>query len=232
VPPVWCTAAEGCGMSKRYTNLRELCRIMRYEWGHRRAWHSRRALLYGLYWTFVRRYPGELCQDCGCPGRGFIWHSPNALYIELTGGLGGLCCPECFDKRAKAAGIWLTWTPMVCARRGPDGERHPNSNWWQNETRDDLMMGEPDPDFWKRDFEIPQPPWDRVRAALQQREITMSLPQIVHVARCPEHGLHGCRTECHCCGGPVEQVPMVEVCPGAISVPAASMTLGRTNDAR
>lgn len=29
------------------------------------------------------------------------------------------------------------------------------------------------------------------------------------IARCPEHGLHGERTDCFACGGPVEQVPMV-----------------------
>jgi hypothetical protein len=39
----------------------------------------------------------------------------------------------------------------------------------------------------------------------------VSLPEIVYIARCPEHGLHGCRETCHDCGGPVEQVPMVEV---------------------
>lgn len=31
----------------------------------------------------------------------------------------------------------------------------------------------------------------------------------VLVARCPEHGLHGERTECYECGGPVEQIAMV-----------------------
>lgn len=31
------------------------------------------------------------------------------------------------------------------------------------------------------------------------------------VARCPEHGLHGCRAECFECGGPVEQVEVVSV---------------------
>lgn len=38
-----------------------------------------------------------------------------------------------------------------------------------------------------------------------------NLPRVVNIARCPEHGLHGCRTECFVCGGPVEQVPMVPV---------------------
>jgi hypothetical protein len=31
----------------------------------------------------------------------------------------------------------------------------------------------------------------------------------VLIARCPEHGLHGERSECFVCGGPVEHVPMV-----------------------
>lgn len=34
--------------------------------------------------------------------------------------------------------------------------------------------------------------------------------ETVKIARCPEHGLHGARDECFECGGPVEQVEMVE----------------------
>lgn len=34
-------------------------------------------------------------------------------------------------------------------------------------------------------------------------------PPTVEIARCPEHGLHGERTECFVCGGDVERVPMV-----------------------
>lgn len=33
--------------------------------------------------------------------------------------------------------------------------------------------------------------------------------ETVSIARCPEHGLHGERTECFVCHGPVEQVQMV-----------------------
>lgn len=36
------------------------------------------------------------------------------------------------------------------------------------------------------------------------------MSRVALVARCPEHGLHGQRADCHACGGPVEQVPMVE----------------------
>lgn len=35
--------------------------------------------------------------------------------------------------------------------------------------------------------------------------------EVHRIARCPEHGLHGQRQECHECGGDVDQVPMVEV---------------------
>ena len=35
------------------------------------------------------------------------------------------------------------------------------------------------------------------------------MAEIVYFARCPEHGLHGCRTRCFECGEEVEQVPMV-----------------------
>lgn len=35
------------------------------------------------------------------------------------------------------------------------------------------------------------------------------MTQIFMVARCPEHGLHGLRSDCFVCGGPVERVPMV-----------------------
>lgn len=35
--------------------------------------------------------------------------------------------------------------------------------------------------------------------------------EVVNIARCPDHGLHGERDTCFICDGPVEQVPMVEV---------------------
>jgi hypothetical protein len=34
--------------------------------------------------------------------------------------------------------------------------------------------------------------------------------EVVYIARCPVHGLHGERHECFICGGPVERVPHVE----------------------
>ncbi len=40
---------------------------------------------------------------------------------------------------------------------------------------------------------------------------TLATTDVVLIACCPVHGLHGERTECHVCGGPVDQVPMVPV---------------------
>jgi hypothetical protein len=34
---------------------------------------------------------------------------------------------------------------------------------------------------------------------------------VVEIACCPEHGLHGCRSACFECGGPVDQMPMITV---------------------
>lgn len=47
--------------------------------------------------------------------------------------------------------------------------------------------------------------------ALPKRAVRGERARTVLVARCPEHGLHGCRETCFECGGPVEQVPMTEV---------------------
>lgn len=49
---------------------------------------------------------------------------------------------------------------------------------------------------------------DMLREALREAK-ARTCSSVVHVARCPEHGLHGCRDECFVCGGSVEQVAMV-----------------------
>lgn len=90
------------------------------------------------YWLHVRRWKGELCQDCG--GRYFdtIWDAADDLWEEVVGqkwerNLAGqwiyrdgdqivtedraqvvsLLCPNCFSKRADAKGIMLVWRPTV-----------------------------------------------------------------------------------------------------------------------
>lgn len=39
------------------------------------------------------------------------------------------------------------------------------------------------------------------------------MAEVTYIARCPEHGLHGCRDTCFECGRPVERVPMVPAPP-------------------
>lgn len=63
----------------------------------------------------------EYCRDCGVR-QPVVWWSPNELWAELTGqplaaDMGGVLCPNCFDRRAEKHGIWLRWHPVVDYRR-------------------------------------------------------------------------------------------------------------------
>ncbi len=133
---------------------------VRYYGKHRR-WA---ALLRALLAVLLLGHDSELCQECG-RRYPLIWWSPQPLWDELLapkyqgGCAGGLLCPRCFDAKAEAAGLRLNWTPMVVSRDGV-----PTSNWWCDETRDALMVGEPDPDYFP-DGQVrqPQPTWARVK---------------------------------------------------------------------
>ncbi len=119
-------------MSKRYTNLRELCGVIGYEWRTRKAWRTRRAALRGLYWWLIRRYPCELCQDCGrrVSADTNWWHAPDELWNGVMGrpgweeqygdhakyGVGGTVCPACFTARARTKGICVYWSPAIDER--------------------------------------------------------------------------------------------------------------------
>src|ERR1017187_2746106 len=96
-------------------------RRARIERSFRKHWeaHEWEAILWLIWWTVIREYGGETCQHCERPYRRrkhddfFIWHSPQPLWQELNGRYSGLICPPCFNRLAKEAGVWLTWTPMV-----------------------------------------------------------------------------------------------------------------------
>jgi hypothetical protein len=67
-------------------------------------------------------------------------------------------------------------------------------------------------------WESEVPPWrERTERAAEAAiravfdELGLKEGTVVYVARCTEHGLHGCRETCFECGKPVEQVPMVEL---------------------
>lgn len=134
--------------------------------------HRRYAPLARALWSvFVLRHYSEICLDCG-RRMPLIWWSPTPLWAELiTTSGGGLLCPRCYDERARAAGIRLMWTPMVSGREDTDGNVIPTTNWWLSDTRDWLMMGEPDPECFERDLKDrgiypTQWPWKRVKDAL------------------------------------------------------------------
>lgn len=84
----------------------------RYAWRYGWSWVvTSRTLLTALrcfYWTYVRGWDGEACWFCGRPY--MLWHSPDDLWTEFSGN-SGLCCPSCFDKRARERGVWLRWRP-------------------------------------------------------------------------------------------------------------------------
>lgn len=84
----------------------------RYTWRYGWRWivTSRTPFnaLKSFYWAFVRGWDGETCWFCEQPY--FLWHAPDDLWAQLSGNC-GLCCPQCFDKRAERAGISLHWSP-------------------------------------------------------------------------------------------------------------------------
>lgn len=58
----------------------------------------------------------EYCDDCGRK-QPLVWHAQDEVWLEVTGDVGGVLCPECFDKRAHDLGIMLYWRPEVEFRR-------------------------------------------------------------------------------------------------------------------
>lgn len=69
----------------------------------------------GNFW-----YNGETCNRCGRRYSYLLWWCPdNELFARLTGKVftppyvGGLFCPRCFDRLARAADITLEWNPRV-----------------------------------------------------------------------------------------------------------------------
>jgi hypothetical protein len=53
----------------------------------------------------------EFCEDCG-RRQPLVWWADNALWYTLADGEKTLC-PECFDRRARARGLFLRWVPQV-----------------------------------------------------------------------------------------------------------------------
>jgi len=58
----------------------------------------------------------EYCDDCGVR-QPLVWYSPDEVWREVTGAVGGVLCPKCFDIRGKRKGLLLYWTPTIEVRR-------------------------------------------------------------------------------------------------------------------
>ena len=48
---------------------------------------------------------GEVCMDCTRP-YDLVWAAPDALWNEVVGSPTGMLCPDCFDRRCNAKGIY------------------------------------------------------------------------------------------------------------------------------
>lgn len=108
--------------------------------------HRYVALARVLWLVIVMRHYSETCQECGRRYSWSGWHAPARLWAEVNGRYSGTMCPKCFGGKARALGYAIIWTPMV-AGNYVNGKYVANSNHWHNETRDWLMMGQPDPKF-------------------------------------------------------------------------------------
>jgi hypothetical protein len=76
-----------------------------------------RSFLRAQWMTWARRYPWELCQECGRPNAyepPFAWRADDAMWRKLVNADGsGLMCPSCFNQLAAAHGIRLYWRAEV-----------------------------------------------------------------------------------------------------------------------
>lgn len=154
--------------------------------------HRYVALARVLWLVIVLRHYSETCQECGRRYSWSGWHAPAPLWAEVQGRYSGTMCPMCFGKKARALGYSIIWTPMVVGNF-VDGKYVANSNHWSNETRDWLMMGQPDPNFMDHsESEV----WRDVRDGLDSwgwelPDLSYYPPENFKVSRSiPEAGAH------------------------------------------
>lgn len=69
---------------------------------------GRRAWLRYAWWTFVRRYNGEICQDCGRPYFNTIYLVPDSVWSSAADPQ-NLLCPACLSRRVDRQGRTLWW---------------------------------------------------------------------------------------------------------------------------
>lgn len=73
---------------------------------------SRRARCRAFWHYIVRRYPYEICMDCGRrvgPHTGSWWGAPDDLWERVNGSYNGVMCPPCFTAKADTLGLPIHW---------------------------------------------------------------------------------------------------------------------------
>lgn len=74
-----------------------------------------------FYWTRIRRWDSEICQDCGGPVGLVWWCHDDLLWEKVTGNpkpagsresAAGVFCINCFDREAKEVCPWIEWAPL------------------------------------------------------------------------------------------------------------------------
>lgn len=72
---------------------------------------SRRRLA-RFWWQKIRRYDGEICEDCGCPVArhiGTYWSASEHIWVMVMGDVQTVVCPDCFARRAEAREVAICW---------------------------------------------------------------------------------------------------------------------------
>lgn len=66
-----------------------------------------------FYWRTLRRWHGEICQDCGRKYFRTIWLAPEVDWLNIVGSSVHLLCPGCYADRALAFGKIVIWRPEI-----------------------------------------------------------------------------------------------------------------------
>lgn len=116
--------------------MRERLARSRWALGYVGQLPTLRARVRFLWWELIAGYGYEMCQDCGgrvMPHTDSWWHTDDELWIEVVEPEhieegrerrigGGVLCPPCFTKRARAKGIHVFWHARLDWRDGEDIE--------------------------------------------------------------------------------------------------------------
>lgn len=84
-----------------------------YAWRHGYKWALKSAnpiaFIRVLWLAYILGWDCESCYFCG--RRYMLWWCDDDKLWEQLASKAGLCCPNCFDKRARKLGFVLRWKP-------------------------------------------------------------------------------------------------------------------------